>query len=131
MKLDADIIFLQEYSPLFEAYISKKADYLFVTDKSKDTIIVVKKSSFHVFEEPSQVLTQAEISSLNWAEKTSILIADKIILLSAHLSSNKEKNPAQIASLKEGLISLAKNHPNYRIILGGDLNSFLQPEPVF
>jgi hypothetical protein len=49
LKLDFDILFLQEYSPLFEEFIAQEKDKFFYqtdTGAEKDTIIVVKRASF-------------------------------------------------------------------------------------
>lgn len=71
------------------------------------------------------------MQTMNWAGKTSFLLVDNIILINAHLSSGKEKNGPQIESLKQTLLTLKQQKSNYHIILGGDLNSFLAPNPDF
>lgn len=63
---------------------------------------------------------------LDWNNHTAIVIVDKIILISAHLSSNKKLNAENIESLKKGFKMLREKHPDYDVICGGDLNSFLK-----
>lgn len=41
-----------------------------------------------------------------WTDKTSIMAVDNIILINAHLNSNKEKNLPQIELLKKSLLRL-------------------------
>jgi endonuclease/exonuclease/phosphatase family metal-dependent hydrolase len=56
---------------------------------------------------------------------------DNYIFINAHLSSKEEKNKGQIEDLKKGLLELKKTLPDYSIIVGGDLNSYLEPSQPF
>lgn len=79
----------------------------------------------------NSVLTEKELKSLNWAERSGIALLDKYIIVNAHLSSKADKNRIQIDELKKALIELKNNHPNNHIIVGGDLNSFLGNDEAF
>lgn len=68
---------------------------------------------------------------MSWTNKTVLLLADGILLVNAHLSSNKQKNAPQMDSLKRTLTALKQAHPALHLILGGDLNAFLPPDPEF
>lgn len=97
-KIDADVLFLQEYSPLVEAYLIKQGKYLIRVDDSKDTLIAIRKGIFtDITKETLSVLTEDEIKALNWGPKTSFFIADNIIFINLHLNSSKSKNDIQIA----------------------------------
>lgn len=65
---------------------------------------------------------------MSWSNKTSFLLVDNIILINAHLSSGKEKNGLQMASLRQNLCDLKDSKKGYHIILAGDLNSYLAPD---
>jgi hypothetical protein len=59
--LDFDILFLHEYSPLFEEFIAQEKDkFLYQTDTGaeKDTIIVVKRASFKTIEPIDKVMNK-------------------------------------------------------------------------
>nr|BAJ97870.1 predicted protein [Hordeum vulgare subsp. vulgare] len=71
------------------------------------------------------------MQAMNWSDKTSFLLVDNILLINAHLSSNKEKNPPQMESVKSTLKVLKQTQPNLHIILGGDLNAYLISNPEF
>lgn len=105
-------------------------EYYLSHDASKDTMIIAKKSSFK--EKPvtndvfiSKHIDPALMKQLNWSERTAFLVIEKYICICAHLTSKAEKNLPQIKDLKEGLLKLKKKLPDYDIILGGDLNSYL------
>ena len=53
------------------------------------------------------------------------MIIDSYILINAHLSSKEEPNQKQIKELRGALMELALTLPDYNVILGGDLNSYL------
>jgi hypothetical protein len=85
--MNIDIFFLQEYSDYFERYIDQSNEYVKSIDKTKDTMILAKKSSFQEVRNTSSVLNKDQIESLNWADRTSILCVDNLILICAHLTS--------------------------------------------
>jgi endonuclease/exonuclease/phosphatase family metal-dependent hydrolase len=127
--LDFDVLFLQEYSPLFEEFIThEKERFAYQTDSEHDTIIVVKRAAFKSIEFADKVPSEAERKAMNWNGKTSFLIVDDIILINAHLSSSKEKNGTQVASLRQTLVDLKKANPHHHFILAGDLNSYVAPD---
>lgn len=57
--------------------------------------------------------------------------ADNFIFACVHLSSSADKNKVQIENLKSDLLRLKEYLPKYQIIVGGDLNSFLQTDEKF
>jgi hypothetical protein len=65
-KINADIFFLQEYSPLVEEYLRKLEKYYIRVDDSKDTMIVLKNGIFSEIKETHSILSEDEIKSLNW-----------------------------------------------------------------
>ncbi len=128
-KLDFDVLLMQEYSPLFEKFIaSQSLDFHYVADSSHDTIIVVKRASFTKISSADSVLSPQEKEAMNWQGKTSFLLVDDILLINAHLSSGKDKNGPQMASLKQNLCALRNSKPYLHVILGGDLNAYLKPD---
>lgn len=129
--MNIDVFFLQEYSEYFEKYIDGTGDYIKATDRTKDTMVIARRSSFRELKKIETVLSAAQIESLDWAGRTAILCVDNLILISAHLTSKAEKNKPQIDKLKASLIKLKQELPLYDIIVGGDLNSFLAPNEVF
>ena len=48
------------------------------------------------------------------------------ILISAHLSSKKEKNPEQVLEMKKSIEKVRRVLPEYEIIIGGDINGPLE-----
>lgn len=72
------------------------------------------------------IFNEGEYDLLNWNSHSTILVADKIILIAAHLSSNKKINAENIETVKKGMKMLREKHRDYDIICGGDFNSFLK-----
>lgn len=133
-KVEADVFFFQEYSEHFKTYIEGRREHKIVVDKSKDTMIIAKESSFSKFGDTELVLSRLSPElreSLNWGDRTAFMLADHYLLICAHLTSKAEKNRPQIEQLKKGLIELKTVLPEYEIILGGDLNSYLSPPNEF
>lgn len=56
-KIDADVFFLQEYSPLIEEYLRKLEKYYVRVDDSKDTLIAIRNGIFNEIKETLSVLT--------------------------------------------------------------------------
>jgi hypothetical protein len=67
------------------------------------------------------------VAKLNWNDRSSFLIIDKYIFINAHLTSKADRNKIQIDQLKEGVMELKRKLPSYEIIVGGDINSYLEP----
>lgn len=94
--MNIDVFFLQEYSEYFEKYVDETGEYIKATDKTKDTMVIARRSSFRELKKTETVLSAAQIESLDWAGRTAILCVDHLILISAHLTSKAEKNKPQI-----------------------------------
>ncbi len=105
--------------------MDSKEGLLKIIDTTKDTLIVVKKDSFRELRYIETVLTKEEIDSLNWAGRSAMVCLDNTIIINAHLTSKAAKNRPQIEQMKAALVKLRASRPQYHIILGGDLNSFL------
>jgi len=56
-KIDADVLFLQEYSPLVDEYLRKLEKYFIRVDDSKDTLIAVRNGIFTEFKDTLSVLS--------------------------------------------------------------------------
>lgn len=56
-KIDADVFFLQEYSPLIEEYLRKLEKYYVRVDDSKDTLIAIRNGIFTEIKETLSVLS--------------------------------------------------------------------------
>ena len=56
-KIDADVFFLQEYSPLIEEYLRKLEKYYVRVDDSKDTLIAIRNGIFNEIKETLSVLS--------------------------------------------------------------------------
>lgn len=70
-------------------------------------------------------LSREQFANLNWSGSSSFMCLDNILLIGAHLSSKEVKNKEQIEQLKKGLTDLRTVLPEYEVIVGGDLNSYL------
>lgn len=57
--------------------------------------------------------------------------ADNYVFACVHLSSQEEKNSQQVANLKADLLKMRESLPLHHIIIGGDINSFFQPDSKF
>lgn len=126
-KMDIDILFVQEYSREFEEFVEGKEELIKIIDSTKDTMIVARKESFRELRHIESVLSKEEIESLNWAGRSSMVCLDSTIVINAHLTSKAAKNKPQIEQLKASLARLRQSHPEFHVIMGGDLNSFLPP----
>lgn len=129
-KLQCDIFFFQEYSDFFYNYLINRREHIIAVDEAKDTMIIAKEASFEKKKDIELIfrgLTKEQRDNLNSSETNAFLCLDNYILISSHLSSKAEKNKLQIEKLKVGLTDLKKHLPEYDIILGGDLNSYLPP----
>ena len=62
-----------------------------------------------------------------WSDRTSFMIIDKIIFINAHLNSKADKNKQQVDIMKQAVSQLKKKMKGYEIVLGGDLNSYVDP----
>lgn len=56
-KIDADVFFLQEYSPLIEEYLRKLEKYYVRVDDGKDTLIAIRNGIFTEIKETLSVLS--------------------------------------------------------------------------
>lgn len=129
-RLKPDVFFIQEYSVLLLNEL-KKSDQYIVTDPKEDSLIVLNKHSFaklQDFSEISKEINSEQQKNFRWAESIAFAGADNFIFACVHLSSNAEKNKVQIENLKNDLLRLKEYLPKYQIIVGGDLNSFLQTD---
>lgn len=57
--------------------------------------------------------------------------ADDFIFGCVHLSSQKEKNVVQVSNLKTDLMKLSECLPKYKLVIGGDINSFMANDAIF
>lgn len=129
-KLQCDIFFFQEYSDFFYNYLINRREHIIAVDGAKDTMIIAKEASFEKKKDIELIfrgLTKEQRDNLNSSDTNAFLCVDNYILISSHLSSKADKNKLQIEKLKVGLTDLKKHLPDYDIILGGDLNSYLPP----
>lgn len=105
-RIDADVFFFQEYSQNFYEAVKKTDNYYLMSDFSKDTLIVAKKSSFEHKPANNDVFFDANnmdadfIKKLNWNDRSGFMVIDKFIFINAHLSSKAESNKKQIDGLK-------------------------------
>jgi endonuclease/exonuclease/phosphatase family metal-dependent hydrolase len=83
------------------------------------------------FKDIIKEIDEEQKKSFKWGESIAFAGAENFIFICVHLSSQKEKNKGQIKNLKEALILLNKCLNKYEIIVGGDLNSFLEPDHDF
>jgi hypothetical protein len=60
-----------------------------------------------------------------------VISADNYIFACLHLSSQRLKNKDQVENLKKDLVRLRQLLPKYELVVGGDINSFIQPDPNF
>ena len=86
-KIEADIFFLQEYSPLLVQQLEKTNRYHIVTDEAKDKLIIARKSTFATKRPPRDLLNEDILKSLHWSEDPAILVTDNFIVINVHLSS--------------------------------------------
>ena len=100
-RIDADIMFFQEYAKVFQQAVSKLDEYYVSCDMTKDTMIIAKKKTFKKKPENNDVVFEQFLGKelkdqLNWCDRTAIMIVDKLVLLNAHLSSKADKNKEQV-----------------------------------
>ena len=96
------------------------------TGPESDAVILVKRGRLGAVVAKEQVLSQAELSQLDWQGRTAVMVVGEYILLSGHLSSKKEKNEANVRQMKQSLQGIVAAHPGHHIICGADVNSYLQ-----
>jgi hypothetical protein len=114
--------------------LEKNYKFHITIDPKEDSLVLLNKASFAKFYEFNDIIKEInseQKKNLRWAESIAFVGADNYIFACVHLSSKEEKNSSQIANLKEDLLRLKAYLPKYEIIVGGDLNSFLEPEPAF
>lgn len=127
--MEADVFFFQEYSPHLYDYLKNRREHHIKCDPSKDTMIIAKKTTFPDMKDEELVLgklTQEQRDNLNWSDRSAFMVVENYILIDAHLSSKEQKNKEQMEQLRQGLAALKSTLPQYEVILGGDLNSFLK-----
>jgi hypothetical protein len=69
-----------------------------------DTMICLKKDRFKSITSlrALNLFEKGEYELLDWNTHSTIMVADKIILIAGHLSSNKKINAENISTLKNG-----------------------------
>jgi len=96
--------------------------------QDKNTLVCVQRQKFKSFVPKSQLfssLSKEEIALLDWNGHSAIMAADKYILISGHLSAKDNVNSENVRDLKAGVELLRTKMPDYEIIIGADINSFL------
>ena len=136
-KSQVDVFFFQEFSQALLQKVEDSGEYFVVTDEPedenqpRDTLIIVRKSRFHG-KKPENTLKM--LSKMNLKEqaaslpRTSIMFIDRFVLINLHFSSKQEPNQEQVKFLGTFLKSIKQAYPDYQIIAGGDINSYLDPE---
>lgn len=123
----SDIVFIQEGNDTLIKSLENNGNYHIEASPDKDTLICVKKDKFKEIK-PMKAVTlfdQEELNLLNWNNHSTVILADTYILISGHLSSSKSLNEENVKTLKKGFEMLREKHPNYDVICGVDVNSFL------
>lgn len=64
-------------------------------------------------------------NELSWNEDTVVTFVDNLILISGHLSSEKDKNRKQVYDMIQSLKKLNALYPMFHIIVGCDANSYV------
>lgn len=78
--------------------------------------MLLNKDSFTKFQDFSEIskeINEEQKKSFRWAESVAFAGADNYIFACVHLSSNEEKNKAQIENLKGDLLRLKEYLPKY------------------
>ena len=93
-------------------------------------MILARKKSFKNKPENNDVVFEEFLGKelyghLNWCDRTSFMIIDKMIFINAHLSSKADKNKEQVDIMKSTLLQVKQKMPVYEIVVAGDLNSFV------
>lgn len=123
----SDIAFIQEGNDTLIKSLQGNENYHIEASPDKDTLICVKKDRFKEIT-PMKAVTlfsQEDLKLLDWNNHSTVILADKYILIAGHLSSSKSLNDENVKTLKKGLEMLREKHPNYDVICGVDANSFL------
>jgi hypothetical protein len=107
-----------------------------VVDARNDSLIIINALAFKDFRDFNFLVDQIEERAVReqlwkWGKGLAAVVADDYLLISLHLSSKKQLNPLQLQELTTHLLLLKKHLPKYRIVLGGDLNSYLTPDETF
>lgn len=123
-----DVIFIQEGSQKLRETLAQNQKYHIEVSPDLDTMICLKKDRFKTITslQALGIFDKGEYELLDWNNHSTIAVADKIIMISGHLSSNKKINAENIQTLKKGLKMLREKHPDYEFICGADLNSYLK-----
>lgn len=123
----SDIVFIQEGSDALIKSLENDQNYRIEASPDKDTLICIRKDKFKEITTMKGVtlFDQADLALLDWNNHSTIVLADKYILISGHLSSSKSLNQENIKTLKKGFEMLKEKHPDYEVICGVDANSFL------
>jgi len=55
---------------------------------------------------------------------------DSLIVVGIHFSSKAELSKQQTDQFKVGIMTLKQAFPEHHIVVGGDINSFMEPDPA-
>lgn len=134
LELDPDVFFIQEYSKLLYDQLARDDRYHVTVDIRKDSLVLLKRESFKEiveFDEITREINSEQQKGLKWAQSIAVVGADNYIFGCVHLSSQEAKNKEQVENLKKDLLNMRHYLSKYEIIVGGDINSFMQPDPIF
>jgi hypothetical protein len=108
--------------------------YHVTVDPRQDSLVLLARPSFTKivnFEMVTQQINAEQKKDLRWAESIAVVGADNFIFGCVHLSSQLDKNSKQVANLKEDLLKLRNALPRHELVLGGDINSFMESDAAF
>ena len=122
-----DILFLQEVDKLFMEELGKYfgQEYLIHSRVKSQSIIMIRRAMVKgpdLTEEMMKKVPDLK-DKLNWNNDSDFMIIDKMILISAHLSSKKAKNPDQTQLAFEHLIKLKETFKDFHLLVGADANN--------
>jgi hypothetical protein len=120
-KRQVDIIFLQETNQKFRDALRLNGHYHLMAREGIDSCILIRKDSFRNCTPELEL----EFATSNWNEDSLWCRLGRLILISVHLSSKKEKNEKQVAAFLRDVHELRASHPEYHLLIGIDANSFI------
>lgn len=94
-----DVLFIQEYSSVLLEHLKKKDYYDITIDKERDHFVALNKKCFTKDKYCDQIVENLR-KQHKWFDSTAITVANRIIFVSVHLSSNEAKNKVQVNFLK-------------------------------
>ena len=90
-----DVLFIQEYSNVLLEYLKKSNIYDITIDAANDSLVALNKN-FFIIDHKCNFIVDDLKKKHAWFKTSAIVVANRVIFCTVHLSSNEEKNKDQV-----------------------------------